>query len=797
MYNILPSFIAVAFSLSLVDSSAAEGWEFEQINWTSAAYPSLAFDSSGKPAIAYFHDKKWIGYARYDGVSWTIADLPCGGEYVSLAFDPFDNPGIASATGCDGGGLAYVHFNGTSWDRTIFQDALQPYSVYGASLDFDSFGNPGIAYLVYVGVMGRYELRYSNFNGSAWSTTVVDTPGDFAAGRSNPVSLAMDVSGNPSISYIRKVWTTQVRFYYYLKYAHSNGTSWDITTVDADWNLFDTSLAIDPVSGNPAIAIGTYGVRYATFNGTSWSVEAIDTGPGPVRTLSLAFDPSGRAAIAFHSFNSYGAYACFDGCLGYARFNGTSWDTGSVQQPGGPVPSRGDESLAFDVFGNPGMTYGGYGLAYVHFVPDSSPNDPPTADAGSDRTVPVASVVTLDGSVSADPDGDVPLSYNWSLVSKPAGSAAVLANPDAVNPTFTPDLPGIYAAQLIVTDSLGARSTPDTVEVTGVENHPPTLHAVGNTTVGYGTTLSFAVSATDPDGDDLTYSASNLPAGATFTASTHTFSWTPTHTQIGVYGGVQFAVNDGHAAVTADITITVRDATPPVLTLPDPMTAEATGPSGVVMSFSATATDQISGSVPVTCSPASGATFPLGTTTVTCTASDGAANTATGSFAVTVRDTTPPALTLPSPIADATGPEGAAVSFQTTGSDLVDGAVIPICTATSGAIFAIGDTTVECTAADSARNEARLSFTVHVNGAPEQLAALLAVVAGLGPGQSLAAKVQAAQAAIGRGDTASACGSLNALANEAWAQWGKKLLERQASSIITTADRVRAVLGCR
>jgi Ca2+-binding RTX toxin-like protein len=49
---------------------------------------------------------------------------------------------------------------------------------------------------------------------------------------------------------------------------------------------------------------------------------------------------------------------------------------------------------------------------------------------------------------------------------------------------------------------------------------------------------------------------------------------------------------------------------------------------------------------PVTCLPASGATFPLGTTTVTCTATDAAGNARTGTFPVTVRDTTPPTLTL-------------------------------------------------------------------------------------------------------------------------------------------------------
>ncbi|MCL4859476.1 MAG: HYR domain-containing protein, partial [Caldilineaceae bacterium] len=63
---------------------------------------------------------------------------------------------------------------------------------------------------------------------------------------------------------------------------------------------------------------------------------------------------------------------------------------------------------------------------------------------------------------------------------------------------------------------------------------------------------------------------------------------------------------------------------------------------GAVASFSATASDLVDGSVPVLCAPASGSTFALGATTVNCSASDAAGNTANGSFTVTVVDTTAP-----------------------------------------------------------------------------------------------------------------------------------------------------------
>ncbi len=90
---------------------------------------------------------------------------------------------------------------------------------------------------------------------------------------------------------------------------------------------------------------------------------------------------------------------------------------------------------------------------------------------------------------------------------------------------------------------------------------------------------------------------------------------------------------------------TPPDTTPPVITVPGNITAEATGSAGASVTFSASATDAVDGPVLVTCVPASGSTFPLGATSVNCSASDAHNNTATASFTVTVLDTTPPAVT--------------------------------------------------------------------------------------------------------------------------------------------------------
>src|SRR5207244_5927963 len=106
--------------------------------------------------------------------------------------------------------------------------------------------------------------------------------------------------------------------------------------------------------------------------------------------------------------------------------------------------------------------------------------------------------------------------------------------------------------------------------------------------------------------------------------------------------------------------VTVRDTQPPVLTLPGNLMFEATNPAGAVAIFAATANDLVGGSRAVTCIPASGSTLPLGTTMVTCSASDGSGNTSAGAFGVTVHDTTPPAVTPPASITVAATEAGGA-----------------------------------------------------------------------------------------------------------------------------------------
>jgi predicted extracellular nuclease len=165
------------------------------------------------------------------------------------------------------------------------------------------------------------------------------------------------------------------------------------------------------------------------------------------------------------------------------------------------------------------------------------------------------------------------------------------------------------------------------------------------------------------------------------------------------------------------------DAVAPVVTSPGDQVAEATGPRGAVVAFTVTSTDNLDGSLPVTCVPASGSQFARGTTQVTCSATDAQGNVGQARFAVIVEDTTAPDFTnVPSAIAAyATTAAGAVVTYtDPTATDLVDGSVSVACAPPSGSTFAPGSTTVTCSAADAAGNQATRQFAVTVTfSAPE------------------------------------------------------------------------------
>jgi hypothetical protein len=178
------------------------------------------------------------------------------------------------------------------------------------------------------------------------------------------------------------------------------------------------------------------------------------------------------------------------------------------------------------------------------------------------------------------------------------------------------------------------------VTVTLTDNQPPTFNPnppppIVATTSGTDAVVNYTVTATDDSGSPPTVSCTP-PSGSTFPVGQTTVNCT---------------ASDGTNTASASFTVTVTfvDAAGPTFSgVPSNRVVEANGPSGSVVAYTEpTATDAAEGPKPVSCNPASGSTFPLGGTTVTCTASDSHGNTSSASFTVTVVDTTKPNLIVP------------------------------------------------------------------------------------------------------------------------------------------------------
>ncbi|HOS98075.1 MAG TPA: putative Ig domain-containing protein [Deltaproteobacteria bacterium] len=207
---------------------------------------------------------------------------------------------------------------------------------------------------------------------------------------------------------------------------------------------------------------------------------------------------------------------------------------------------------------------------------------------------------TLEFRVSAvDPDGD-PVTY--TVLSLPEGASFT---PETGRFSWTPlnGQSGVYLASFRVNDEF---EEPDAdilevyIVVTG-PNLPPEFDTPGTQRVQEGKTLRFAVHASDPDGDAVTYQAMSLPPGATFNASTGLFTWRPTYNQAGTYVIRFEATDDSNPPQTSSVDVTFVVANTnrsPVVEVPEGVqqvgiagtlqfTVSATDPDGNALTYAA------------------------------------------------------------------------------------------------------------------------------------------------------------------------------------------------------------------
>jgi hypothetical protein len=168
-----------------------------------------------------------------------------------------------------------------------------------------------------------------------------------------------------------------------------------------------------------------------------------------------------------------------------------------------------------------------------------------------------------------------------------------------------------------------------------------------------------------------------------------------------------------------------------------------------------------------------------------------------GQVGLALEDKTPPDLYLPpNQVVDATSPAGAVVGYSAMAHAWRQGPVPLKVSHNSGATFAIGTTTVVCSAQDNAGNTSEENFTVHVKGAGEQIAAQLALIQLAKPKSgTFQDTLNAAQSRLEAGDKAGVRKQLSAFTQFVRAESGKALSVSLANRLLANAERIAALIG--
>ena len=459
--------------------------------------------------------------------------------------------------------------------------------------------------------------------------------------------------------------------------ANSNG--WNSGPVTVTWSVSDPESGIASSNGcatttlNNETALGGTTLTCTVINGAGLSNSASVTVKIDLTAPTLKLpSPTVEAAGPSGATVTYDASAS-DSLSGVNTF--------SCTPASGSIFPLGNSTVSCSVKDKAGNALSG---AFSVAVQDKTPPVVTVpADMTLDATGPSEAIANFTASAVDNVDG--PLAPNCSPAS---GSTFAL---------------GSTTVTCSVTDKAGNTGSAS-FKVTVADRTPPTLTLPSNMTVqgtgSGGAAVTFSVSASDSIDGPVAVACSPA-SGSTFPFGTTNVSCS--------------ASDKAGNTATGSFTVTVENKTPPVLTLPGDISVNATGPAGAIVTFAASASSVVDGSVPVTCAPLSGSTFPLGTTTVSCSATDKAGNTATGTFTVTLQDKAPPVVTVPADMTvDATSKDGAVVTFTVSASDLVDGSVPVTCTPASGSTFSVGTTKVTCSATDKAGNAATGTFAVTV-----------------------------------------------------------------------------------
>jgi hypothetical protein len=453
------------------------------------------------------------------------------------------------------------------------------------------------------------------------------------------------------------------------------------------------------------------------------NLKCDETGSATVTINVLNSNTAPTAAITFSPVEVY------EGTSVAMNANGQDADGDALTyewvQTGGPavqLSSANDSTVYFTAPNDPNSSTG-TNLEFKVTVRDPSgsigtstksvpvmwDNDPPKAViVCTPTTVDEGKMVTLDATGSTDNDDGI-ASFSWSQTLGYGGTSIALPE-DQTTSKFAISAPSLTSKnnkmtfQIEVADKTLKNSSTCDIQVNDITKpvfaNMPT-DTTPEATSAAGALVAFAPTATDAV-DGVRNVTCNPVSGSIFKLDI------PTKVTCS-------AADESGNTAEASFNVTVVDHTPPELKLPAPIgPIEGDSFGGAKIDYSASASDNVDGNVNVDCDKKSSTVFPVGITTVSCSATDVHGNPATGTFIVTVKDTKAPDITIAGDnIADGNSYFFDFVPPAPTckANDIVSGSVP--CTVT-GYGNSVGDHTLTFSATDGANNTNSFSriFTV-------------------------------------------------------------------------------------
>ncbi|MBI4528657.1 MAG: tandem-95 repeat protein [Deltaproteobacteria bacterium] len=519
----------------------------------------------------------------------------------------------------DGGANWYAVNTGMTPDLSVVSLAISP--------------NYAADQTVYAGLYSGKKVYKTTNGGASWTSVYTGTTPIF--------SLAI----SPNYASDRTVYIGTAGSGIYK--TTDGGANW--TPINLGVLSRTTSIAISPnYAADQTVYAGTdsYGIFKTTNGGANW--VGVNSGITSTTIHSIAVSPNYATDHTVFAGTGYGPP--HGGGLGSGVFKstngGTSWTTMNSGLPTNLGASSPTIAISSNYTTDHTVFAGTFGFGVFSYT--LIVNTPPVASSDTKSTAEDTALIFSASDLTAndtDADGD---SLTVTAVTATANTHGTVTLTGGIV-TYTPDanFNGSGSFTYTVSDGKGATATATvTVTVTPV-NDPPVLSPIGNKSVNEGQLLTFTISGSDVDGNSLTYSASNLPSGASFNPSTRTFSWTPTYAQAGSYPNVRFSVSDGTVFASEEITIDVINVnSAPVSNAQNVTTAEDTSaaivltgsdPDGDALTFTL-ATQPTNGSLTGTPPNLTYTPNPNfnGSDSFTFTASDGFLTSAPATISITV-----------------------------------------------------------------------------------------------------------------------------------------------------------------